>query len=98
VRDAVGDYFDRETLCVADCFFPSLPVTHHARKFECFCDPAAVFFAVQVDGQFHSFIVSPSTEIEVILILCIRSLDVDLRFLCSVPWRRWGMLRMISRR
>lgn len=96
--DAIRDYFDCEAFGVADCFLPSLPVTHHARKFESFRDPTAVLFAVKVDGQFHPFIVSPSHEIEVILILCMKSLDAVLPFLCSARWRRWGMLKMTWRR
>ena len=38
---------------------PSLAVTHNARKFESFGDPAAIFLAVQVNRQIHFFIVLP---------------------------------------
>ena len=59
VDDAVSNDLDSEALSVADRLVPSLAVTHHARKFESFGDPAAIFLAVQVNRQIHFFIILP---------------------------------------
>ena len=56
VGNAIRNHFDGETLCFADRFFPSLAVGHHAGRLKSFGDPAAVFFAIQINRQLHPFI------------------------------------------
>ena len=53
----VGDHLDREALGAADRAVAGLAVTHHPGQFEGFSDPAAVFLAVQLNRQIHSFII-----------------------------------------
>jgi hypothetical protein len=51
--DPVGNYFDGQSLGVADGFFAGFAVRHHAREFQRFGDPAPIVFAVQLDGKVH---------------------------------------------
>ena len=49
--DPVGNYFDGQSLGIADGFFTSFAVGHDAREFQRFGDPAPIVFAVQLDGE-----------------------------------------------
>jgi hypothetical protein len=51
--DPVGNYFDGQSLGIADGFFAGFALGHHAREFQRFGDPAPIVFAVQFDGKVH---------------------------------------------
>ena len=55
VRYSIGNDFDGQTLGVADRFFASLPVTHHAREFDRFGYPATIVLPIELDCQVHTF-------------------------------------------
>jgi len=55
--DPVGNHFDGQSFCVADRLLARLPVSHHAGEFECFSDPAAVIFPVDLNAKVHASIV-----------------------------------------
>jgi len=51
--DAVGDDLDGQFFRVADGFFPSCAVTHDSGQFHGFGNPAAIFLAVEFNGENH---------------------------------------------
>lgn len=55
--DAVGDDFDRQTLCITDRFLATCAVRHDARQFQCLRDPAAVIFTIKLNREIHALIV-----------------------------------------
>ena len=58
MRNAIRKNLNRKPLSVADRFFPSLAVAHHAGQLERFGNPAPVVFPLQLDGQIHLFMIT----------------------------------------
>ena len=52
--NAVGDDLDSQLFGVANGFFPSCAVTHDSGQFHGFGDSAAIFLAVELNGENHS--------------------------------------------
>ena len=64
MRNSVSNYLYGQPLGITDCLIPSLAITHDARKLKGLRDPAAIFLPIQIDRQFHPFIIA-LTEIGV---------------------------------
>ena len=60
----VSNYFDGQSLGIADGFFAGFAVGHDAREFQRFGDPAPIVFAVQLDGKVHIVILQQDTVLE----------------------------------
>ncbi len=50
----LGDHSQRKRLNARDCLIPVGAVAQHARKRGDFGEPAAVVFALQLDGERHT--------------------------------------------
>ena len=57
VLDPVRNYLDGQSLGVADGIFAGFAVSHHAREFQRFGNPAPIVLTVQFDGKVHIVIV-----------------------------------------
>jgi len=55
LSDSIRDDLNGEALGVANRFFACLAVAHDARQLERLGNPAAVFFAIEIDRQVHFF-------------------------------------------
>ena len=64
VLDPVRNYFDGQSLGVADGFFAGFAVGHDAREFQRFGDPAPIVLPVQFDGEVHIVIVRQAVALE----------------------------------
>ena len=61
--DPVRNYFDGQSLGIADGFFAGFAVGHDAREFQRFGDPAPIVFPVQFDGKVHIVIVQQAVAL-----------------------------------
>jgi hypothetical protein len=56
----IGDYFNGESLSIADSFLARPTVGHHTGEFQGLGNPAAVTLPADLDGKVHPFILSPA--------------------------------------